>query len=137
MTGSIDDIEKKRGRGRPPTDATPVLVRLQPDLLSGLDELAAKLPDSPSRPEAIRRVLSTWLAAFQATSPVRASGGVASAYVPSASISASVAGLAAAVAEAAVKVGEKEMVRIIKKAIAERGEAEGSEPSPEIPTEPK
>lgn len=54
---SIDDIGKK-GRGRPPTDATPIMVRLAPPLLGPLDAWIAKQPDpKPSRPEAIRRIL--------------------------------------------------------------------------------
>jgi hypothetical protein len=58
---SISNIEKKRGRGRPATDATPILVRLQPDRLKALDAWATKQDDEPSRPEAIRRLVELGL----------------------------------------------------------------------------
>jgi len=57
MEPSIVDIEKKRGRGRPQTNATPVLVRLQPAELASLDAWASAQPDPMSRPEAIRRLV--------------------------------------------------------------------------------
>jgi hypothetical protein len=54
-------IEKKRGRGRPPTDATPVLVRLMPDQLEQLDAWIEhhieRHKEKLGRPEAIRRIL--------------------------------------------------------------------------------
>lgn len=54
---SISNIGKKRSRGRPPTDATPVMVRIVPDQLATLDAWIARQPDpKPSRPEAIRRL---------------------------------------------------------------------------------
>lgn len=56
MSGAIPNIEK-RGRGRPRTDATPVMVRLQPDALAKLDAWREAQGDQPSRPEAIRRIL--------------------------------------------------------------------------------
>lgn len=40
-------------------DATPVMVRIQPDLLSALDSWIEKQPDpKPSRPEAIRHMIA-------------------------------------------------------------------------------
>ena len=60
---SIDDIEKRK-RGRPATDATPVLVRLLPMLLEPLDAwIADHSGAKPSRPEAIREALSEHLKA--------------------------------------------------------------------------
>jgi hypothetical protein len=60
---SIGDIEK-RGRGRPKTDATPILVRLYPDTLAAIDAFIAKQPEPrPTRPEAIRQALVEWLTA--------------------------------------------------------------------------
>ena len=60
---SIDDIEKRK-RGRPATDATPVLVRLMPIQIANLDAWIADHPDpKPSRPEAIREALSEHLKA--------------------------------------------------------------------------
>jgi hypothetical protein len=58
MGSSIGNIGKKRGRGRPPTEATPVLVRVMPDQIERLDAWINKQgePDL-GRPEAIRRIL--------------------------------------------------------------------------------
>lgn len=48
-----NDIKKKMGR--PATgQGTPIMVRLQPDLLDWLDAERAKLDPQPSRPEMIR-----------------------------------------------------------------------------------
>ncbi len=60
MAKSINDIEK-RGRGRPPKQATPVLVRLHSPELPALDAWIAKQVDTPTRPEAVRRILSAYL----------------------------------------------------------------------------
>jgi hypothetical protein len=56
MARSITVIRK---RGRPKTTGTGQLVgvRLLPPLLSALDSFIATEDDSPSRPEAIRRLL--------------------------------------------------------------------------------
>jgi hypothetical protein len=60
---SIDDIGKRK-RGRPATDATPVLVRLMPTQIAPLDAWIAEQPDpKPSRPEAIREALTEHLKA--------------------------------------------------------------------------
>lgn len=48
---------KKNKGGRPRVDATPVTVRIPPDLLDWLDTYRATLPDAPSRPETIREVV--------------------------------------------------------------------------------
>ena len=53
---SISNI-KKRGRGRPATGATPVMVRVQPDQLAALDAWIEKQREARSRPEAIRELL--------------------------------------------------------------------------------
>lgn len=48
----------KKSRGRPATgQGTQIQVRLQDDLLTTIDEFVASEPDSPSRSEAIRRIL--------------------------------------------------------------------------------
>jgi len=61
MAKSISDIEK-RGRGRPATDATPVMVRVPPDMISGIDAWISGRPDpKPTRPEAVRVALRDWL----------------------------------------------------------------------------
>jgi hypothetical protein len=57
MKGSIGNIGKKRGRGRPPVGAIPVLVRLLPEQLASLDRWRGAQVDSPGRPEAIRRLV--------------------------------------------------------------------------------
>jgi hypothetical protein len=59
MARAIVDIEK--GRGRPRTNATPVMVRLQPDQLAALDAWIAGQNKSISRPEAIRAILAAGL----------------------------------------------------------------------------
>lgn len=52
---SINNIGKKRGRGRPTTNATPLLVRFPPDELEALDAWIALQPvPQPNRQEAIR-----------------------------------------------------------------------------------
>lgn len=56
MTDAISDIEKS-GRGRPRTDSTPIMVRLQPDQLQRLDDWIEEDGARFSRPEAIRRLL--------------------------------------------------------------------------------
>jgi hypothetical protein len=53
---SISDIGK-RGRGRPKTEGSPTLVRLPPELAKLIDSWRNKQPDSPGRPEAIRRLV--------------------------------------------------------------------------------
>lgn len=35
-----------------------VLVRMTPDMLAALDEYRRKLPDLPTRPEALRRIVA-------------------------------------------------------------------------------
>lgn len=47
--------------GRPTVDTAPVTVRLHRDLLDALDALRKKQDDLPTRPEMIRRVLSSAL----------------------------------------------------------------------------
>lgn len=46
--------KKTETRGRPRINATPVTVRIPPDLLDWLDAERAKLVPQPSRPEMIR-----------------------------------------------------------------------------------
>ena len=55
MPAAIPNIEK-RGRGRPATNATPVMVRLPPDDLELLDAWITANGEM-SRPEALRRIL--------------------------------------------------------------------------------
>lgn len=50
--------EKNRG-GRPRTDATPITVRIYPEMLDWLDAQRAKLHPEPSRPEMIRQILES------------------------------------------------------------------------------
>jgi cytochrome c553 len=61
MTDAIDNIVKKRGRGRPATNATPLMVRLSPDQLAALDAWIAAQAEQPSRPEAVRQLLARYL----------------------------------------------------------------------------
>lgn len=60
MTKSTDDIMKSSKR-RPTETGTPVLVRLQPDLLAVLDDWCSHQRPIPSRPEAIRLLVSRGL----------------------------------------------------------------------------
>lgn len=53
---STSKTEKNKG-GRPRVDATPITLRLRPDLLAWLDAERAKLDPEPTRPEFIRQVL--------------------------------------------------------------------------------
>jgi hypothetical protein len=50
-------LTRKKPRGRPPTGAEPIHLRLLPDQLAALDQWIAHQPDMPSRPEAVRRLL--------------------------------------------------------------------------------
>jgi len=59
---SISETRKKRGRGRPRIDATPLQVRVPPALLKALDQWMADSRTSyASRPEAIRAILTEHL----------------------------------------------------------------------------
>jgi hypothetical protein len=58
MKRSIIFRTEKRGRGRPRRDPTSIHLTLVPDQLDELDAWIAKQDDSPSRPEAIRRLLA-------------------------------------------------------------------------------
>jgi len=57
---SIDEHNKSK-RGRPPVDSEMVRARIERPILDALDAWRAAQPDKPSRPEAIRFVLSDWL----------------------------------------------------------------------------
>jgi len=59
MDNAITDIRKRRGR--PAVGSTAVMVKLPPDQLAKLDDWIASHPDQPSRPEAVRRLLSSAL----------------------------------------------------------------------------
>lgn len=52
---------KKKPVGRPVVNATPVTVRIPPDMLRRIDDLRRDYPlkngETPSRPEAIRQIL--------------------------------------------------------------------------------
>ncbi len=53
----MSETRKNKG-GRPPINATPLTVRLEPASLARLDRWREEQPDRPSRPEAIRRLIS-------------------------------------------------------------------------------
>jgi hypothetical protein len=55
----------KRGRGRPRINPTSIHLSLAPDLLARVDQFLAAQKDSPSRPEAVRRLVELGLAAMQ------------------------------------------------------------------------
>jgi hypothetical protein len=56
MVRSISRTEKRR-RGRPRTNPTSVHLSLAPDLLARIDQFLAAQKDTPSRPEAIWRLI--------------------------------------------------------------------------------
>jgi hypothetical protein len=61
MAKSISSARKKL-RGRPRVDATPVNTRFPPDELQALDDWIARQDDEPSRPEAVRRMVQRQIA---------------------------------------------------------------------------
>ena len=60
MALSISNTPKNKG-GRPRTDATPVMVRLQPSDLAALDAYIAQQAEPLTRPEAIRQLIRAGL----------------------------------------------------------------------------
>ena len=63
-------VLSQKKRGPPPTGKGELIgVRLQPVLLKQLDEWAQSQGDTPSRPEAIRRLLVPALATVRTTAP--------------------------------------------------------------------
>ncbi len=59
---SIPDIQKKRGRGRPPTGTDPMWTfRAPPELAAAVERAARSEGDNPSRSEMIRRIVTGWL----------------------------------------------------------------------------
>jgi metal-responsive CopG/Arc/MetJ family transcriptional regulator len=63
-------VISRKKRGPPPTGkGTPVMVRVQPDLMKRLDDWSRAQKDEPSRPEAIRRLVEQ---ALKNNQPVRA-----------------------------------------------------------------
>jgi metal-responsive CopG/Arc/MetJ family transcriptional regulator len=60
MTKSTTVIPRKKRGPAPTGKGTPVMVRLQPDMLASLDEFISEQV-GVSRPEAIRMVLQDWL----------------------------------------------------------------------------
>ena len=64
---SISNIGKQRSRGRPATDATPILVRVQPAQLAGMDIWIEKQAPGLTRPEAIRRLIEIGLTTSKAS----------------------------------------------------------------------
>ena len=53
---------RKRGRGRPPTGAQSIHLRVEPPLLAAIDKFIADDGWTLSRPEAIRRLVEKALA---------------------------------------------------------------------------
>jgi hypothetical protein len=54
-------ITRKRRGPAPTGKGTLIGVRLQPDPLGAIDKWRAQEEGSPSRPEAIRRIITDWL----------------------------------------------------------------------------
>lgn len=53
----MSETSQKNKGGRPPVHATPITVRVPPEILSALDGFIDEQSDDPSRPEAIRRIM--------------------------------------------------------------------------------
>jgi hypothetical protein len=61
-----DTVTPRKRRGPAPTGkGLPITVRVQPDQLTRLDRYIAGQADTPSRPEAIRRLMLAGLDAAQ------------------------------------------------------------------------
>ena len=58
----MSETQKNRG-GRPPVNATPVTVRVPPELLAALDSYSTHADGNPGRPETVRRIMRDWLMA--------------------------------------------------------------------------
>ncbi|MET4370227.1 hypothetical protein ABIA99_002915 [Bradyrhizobium sp. LB12.1] len=59
---TVSNIRKKRPLGRPRVDAVPVMVRMPPNEMQGVDRwIEGRPPPKPSRPEAIRRLVEIGL----------------------------------------------------------------------------
>jgi metal-responsive CopG/Arc/MetJ family transcriptional regulator len=56
-------IPQKRGP-KPTGKGTPIQVRLQPDMLAGVDQFIAE-HDDISRPEAVRLIIRDWMTKHQ------------------------------------------------------------------------
>jgi metal-responsive CopG/Arc/MetJ family transcriptional regulator len=52
------DVSKKKKRGRPAVDTERVVTRMPRELLDKLDAWAKAQPDTPTRPEAVRRLVA-------------------------------------------------------------------------------
>lgn len=50
-------MREKKKMGRPTTDTRPVMIRMSPELIAAIDEKRREVPDLPTRPEMIRRML--------------------------------------------------------------------------------
>lgn len=58
----MSNVSNVKKIGRPRVDAVPLSVRVPPDLLADLDAWIAEQPDpKPSRPDAMRRLVSDYL----------------------------------------------------------------------------
>lgn len=57
---SINETKKPK-KGRPAVDTEPVNLRLPRDVIDALDARRRAESDLPTRPEAIRRIISDWL----------------------------------------------------------------------------
>ncbi|WP_341872013.1 ribbon-helix-helix protein, CopG family [Roseivivax isoporae] len=57
-----------KSRGRPKADTSPVMVRIDADMLAAIDDVRRTEEDVPTRPEMIRRMISDWLETREGTS---------------------------------------------------------------------
>jgi len=57
----MSKIQKSNKVGRPKVDTSPITVRAHTDVIGALDDYRRDQDDLPTRPEAIRRILTDWL----------------------------------------------------------------------------
>lgn len=51
----------KKSRGQPKKDTSPVMVRVDAEMLQAIDDVRRVEDDVPTRPEMIRRMVADWL----------------------------------------------------------------------------
>ncbi|ETX11968.1 hypothetical protein OCH239_18880 [Roseivivax halodurans JCM 10272] len=55
------EVNIMKSKGRPKVDTSPVLVRVDAEMLQAIDDARRVEQDVPTRPEMIRRMIAEWL----------------------------------------------------------------------------
>ncbi|MCX7567155.1 hypothetical protein OS189_12450 [Sulfitobacter sp. F26169L] len=58
--------EQKKKIGRPKTASKPVMIRMETEMIDDIDAYRRTLEDIPTRPEAMRRILASFLENWKA-----------------------------------------------------------------------